>query len=226
MCKLATNEIKKKYEKRNCPWCEENIPHAPNVAKTHNLDTCRNKPSEVYFDSCASSHITNKHPSKPNKLVASIITGTGSKAPITGTGTFKVGKIVLENTKCAPKMRYNLISAKKITDDGITAMIKQSKPNLELKHDGKIVATGNFDENGLLKMDDPIEPGVETKNPKKIAQVQQEKNQYSYLSLEEHCTSESQIKNVYSACNPKIEKETFPEKVMTRRKQQKMKQKY
>jgi hypothetical protein len=186
---LATAENtkpgKKQYEKRNCAWCEENIPHAPNVAKTHNLDTCRNKPSEVYFDSCASSHITNKQPSKPNKLVSSIITGTGSKAPITGTGTFKVGKITLENTKCAPKMKYNLISAKQLTDNGITAHIKQSKPNLELHQEGKIIGTGNFDKNGLLKMNEPIESIGKSQLPQKIIPKEQIKT-IAFLSLEDH----------------------------------------
>jgi hypothetical protein len=186
---------KKEYEERQCDHCQKRLPNVPKVFKSHNTKDCKNKPDEAYFDTCATSHITNKTPSNITETYSSIVTGNGSKTPITGTGTFKVGNIKLNNTKCAPGMKYNLVSAQKLVKTGIKATIQQSTPNLQLEKDGKVVGTGNFDDSGLLKMDNHIEPYDEFEQPKKTVKAKQEnvendvttENQYSFLTLTDHC---------------------------------------
>ena len=169
---------KKNWVERRCEYCELNI---PNISRTHNTEDCRHKKGadldssneenkvgfKAYYDSCSTSHFAAKDPIV-KRQEGFVTTGTGGKARIAGTAMFKVGNIKMTDVKCVPEMKSNLISANKLADLGYRAEIekKLGEPDLKLLKDGNIVATGKFDNNGLLAMNDPI---------------------YALLSLEDHC---------------------------------------
>jgi hypothetical protein len=136
---LATE--KKSFEKRKCDYCEDNH---PKIYKTHNTIDCRkkekkgvenaNKEGSLYFDTCASEHFSNNTLKNFQPSSGGAVEGSnGSKSSILGTGTMKMGNLNLKNVQFAPDLKFNLVSAAKIIEDGYSAVIKKSSCGEDLK---------------------------------------------------------------------------------------------
>ena len=171
---LALKTTKKTFENRFCSYCKGN--GHPKIYRTHNEPDCKakvwdreraeksksegNKPDQAYYDTGASNHMSPTIPLNLNKNTkGSIETATGGKTPLLGSSTFKLGQIEVENVLCAPGLDFNLVSGSQLAKEGYTAVIDTNNENdLIISKNGAVVATGDFNDQNLLVINEDFYP--------------------------------------------------------------------
>jgi hypothetical protein len=172
---LKTSLPKKNFEVRFCGYCKDH--GHQKISQTHNEADCKakgwdterakvaengkgNKANEAYYDTGASNHMSPIISDNLEKSFSGLIeTATGSKTPLIGSSVFKFGKIVVDGVLCAPGLDFNLVSGSQLAKDGYVAVIDSTNEHdLVISKDGVTMATGDFNDQDLLVINEKFQP--------------------------------------------------------------------
>lgn len=115
---------------------------------------------QAYYDTGASNHMSPVIPENLDRSTkGSIETATGDKTPLLGSSKFKLGQVVVENVLCAPGLDFNLVSGSQLAKEGYSAVIDMKNDHdLTIKKNGLVVATGDFNDQDLLVINEDFTP--------------------------------------------------------------------
>ena len=168
------------FIKRTCNHCKEKFGKKSVIGKkikiyeTHNTLDCRIKnnennkeESEIYFDTCSSTHFVKKVPNTINQSKSGYVRGsTGHSTRIIGNGNFFIGKTEIE-ASIAPGLDANLISGGKLINTQHIAILRKSKDgkdlkiykdnkNLKINISGDLISTGTINDNNMIVINAPL----------------------------------------------------------------------
>lgn len=183
--KLSNNvgQTRSKFDKRTCKWCQKH--NRWRIQHTHTTENCRigdvvgweNANPVNGANAAENASATSKNGSNyiafhdsgstPNSYFKSrpqnlqkhggvVRVANNQSARIAGSGTVQFGEMKLNNVLHVPEFSKNLVSGMQIMKDGYKQVLQDDKLTVSRK-DGRIVATGHFNEEvGLIQMDNDI----------------------------------------------------------------------